>query len=305
MTSVFLQLAKKVLENEHHALTVPEIWNRAVEKGYDKETASSGKTPIASLGAMLYVDVRDNPKSLFVSDGVRPKRFVLKADSNNLGEQVFDQEPQITPSQKPGYLEKELHPFMAYFVYYKLRSYPKSILHNKSSKKEYGEWVHPDMVGCYFPYNDWQKEVVNVSTLMGTPSIKFFSFELKRELTFGNIRESFFQAVSNSSWANEGYLAAAEIDMDVEFQTELKRLSSSFGIGIIKIDIKDPDATEVLMPAMAKDRVDWETINKLAGINSDFREFLNRVKSDMSSQEVRREQYDKVFEKADLISRIH
>jgi uncharacterized protein len=27
-----------------------------------------------------------------------------------------------------------------------------------------------------------------------------------------NLREVFFQAVSNSSWANEGYLEAAEID---------------------------------------------------------------------------------------------
>jgi hypothetical protein len=33
---------------------------------------------------------------------------------------------------------------------------------------------------------------------------------MKKELNFSNLRESYFQAVSNSSWANEGYLVTAE-----------------------------------------------------------------------------------------------
>jgi hypothetical protein len=38
--------------------------------------------------------------------------------------------------------------------------------------------------------------------------------------------------------------------------------------------------------------VDWETVNKLSRMNIDFREFLKRVKIDISSKEVRKELYD-------------
>jgi hypothetical protein len=177
----------------------------------------------------------------------------------------------------------------------------KTISHNKSDKKGFGEWVHPDIVGCYFPYKDWKSEVVEVSNLMGNTAVKLFSFELKRELSITNIRESFFQAVSNSSWANEGYLVAANIDNDEDFMSELKRLSTAFGIGVIQLDITDPDSSDIILPANSKDFIDWDTVNKLVGINPDFSEFLKRIRNDMKNQEIRKELYDNVFEKEELI----
>jgi hypothetical protein len=45
---------------------------------------------------------------------------------------------------------------------------------------------------------------------------------LKKDLNFSNLRESYFQAVSNFSWANEGYLVAVEIDTDKEFMEPIK-----------------------------------------------------------------------------------
>lgn len=179
-----------------------------------------------------------------------------------------------------------------------------TIRHHRSVKKEFGEWVHPDLVGCYFPFGDWTDEVVQVSSLMGNTAVKLFSFELKRELSIANIREAFFQAVSNSSWANEGYLVAAEVDNDEDFRTELERLSTSFGIGVIRIDIEDPDSTQIILPARPRDSVDWETINKLATINPDFSEFLKRIKMDISSREVRREKYDPVLDKDELVKSV-
>ena len=104
------------------------------------------------------------------------------------------------------YLEKALHPFLAYHAFYYPRAYAKTINHSKSETKEYGEWVHPDMVACYFPFKDWRSEVVEVSALLGETAVKLYSFELKKSITLGTLRESFFQAVSNSSWVNEGYL---------------------------------------------------------------------------------------------------
>jgi hypothetical protein len=85
------------------------------------------------------------------------------------------------------------------------------------------------------------------------------------------------------------------IDDNETFLSELRRLTSSFGIGIIKLDIEDPDSSEIVFPAKFKEFIDWDTINKLM-INSDFKDFIKRVKNDISSQEIRMEKYDKVLE---------
>jgi hypothetical protein len=301
MAITFLQMAEKVLEEEKQPLTASEIWQVAVGRGYDKLVSSKGKTPWATLGALIYVDVRDNPATAFVPLGARPKRFILKSQVDILGGKIPEstKTPQIQTT-KAEFLEKDLHPLMVYYGFYYLKAYLKTIYHSKSDKKGFGEWVHPDIVGCYFPYKDWEGEVVEVSTLMGNTAVKLYSFELKRELSISNIRESFFQAVSNSSWANEGYLVAAAIDNDEDFRNELKRLSSAFGIGVIQLDIDDPDSSDIILPANSKDFVDWDTVNKLSGINPDFREFLKRIRNDMKNQEIRKEWYDTVLDKEEL-----
>lgn len=253
MTITFLQMAKKVLEEEKQPLSSSEIWKIAVSKNYDKLVASKGKTPWATLYALLYVDVRDNTSTDFVLLGARPKRYILKSQVDILGGIIPEasRTPQIqTPKYE--FLEKDLHALMVFYGFYYLKAYLKTISHSKSDKKGFGEWVHPDMVGCYFPYKDWEGEVVEVSTLMGNTSVRLFSFELKRELSISNIREAFFQAVSNSSWANEGYLVAANVDTDDDFRSELKRLSTAFGIGVIQLDIDDPDSSDIILPQNPK-----------------------------------------------------
>ena len=301
MALTFLQMAKKVLEEEKQPLSASEIWQIAVSKGYDKLVETKGKTPWGTLSALFYVDVRDNSSTDFVPLGARPKRFILKSQVDILGGVIPEttKTPKIQTS-KIEFLEKDLHPLMVYYGFYYLKAYLKTINHSKSDKKGFGEWVHPDIVGCYFPYKDWEGEVVEVSTLMGNTSVKLFSFELKRELSISNIREFFFQAVSNSSWANEGYLAAANIDTDDDFRNELKRLSTAFGIGVIQLDIDDPDFSDIILPANSKDFIDWDTVNKLSGINPDFRDFLKRIRNDMKNQEIRKELYDTVLDKEEL-----
>jgi hypothetical protein len=295
-------MAQKVLNDEKQPLTASEIWEIAINKGYEKLLDSKGKTPWATLGALIYVDVRDNPSSVFIPIGARPKRFILKNQVDSWGGKI----PEITKTlqisvKKPEFLEKDLHPFMVYYGFYYLKAYLKTINHSKSDKKGFGEWVHPDIIGCYFPFRDWEGEVVEVSTLMGNTAVKLYSFELKRELSIATIRESFFQAVSNSSWANEGYLVAANIDTDDDFMNELKRLSTSFGIGVIRLDVDDPDSSEIILPAKSKDAIDWDTVNKLSSINPDFRDFLKRIRIDMTSREVRKEMYDSVLSKDELL----
>lgn len=65
---------------------------------------------------------------------------------------------------------------------------------------------------------------------------------------------------------------------------EIKRLSNSFGIGIMKLDVDDPDSSEIIYPAKSKDNVDIDTMNKLAQINPNFKEFLKRIDSDLMTK---------------------
>ena len=208
-----------------------------------------------------------------------------------------EEETEI-PKSKPQktYLEKDLHPFLAHFAFYSLKCYSKTINHSISNKKSFGEWVHPDMVGCIFPIDEWDNELLELSSIVGNTSVKFISFELKKSLNLSTLREKFFQTVSNSSWANESYLVAAEISQNEDFEEELTRLSSAFGIGVIQLDIEDPDSSEILFHPRTKENLDWDTMNKLTSMNKDFRQFVKCVRIDMKSNEIRKEKYDKVLE---------
>jgi hypothetical protein len=92
----------------------------------------------------------------------------------------------------------------------------------------------------------------------------------------------------------------AEISKDDDFNNELERLSTSFGIGVIRLDIEDPDSTEIVFPAKSKDVVDYDTVNKLT-FNPDFLDLLKRIKNDIQSREIRREMYDTVLQKDELV----
>ena len=300
MAGIFLKLAEKILKDADLPLSAPDIWAQIETSGLDKQLPTKGKTPWNSLAAQMYVEVRDNPETIFGATDTRPKCFFLKSNEKAAKAAPSAVASTVTKKLEPKYLEKQLHPFLAYFGFFYQKAHLKTIQHSKSGKKEFGEWVHPDMVGCYFPFGDWTNEVVEVSALLGASAFKLYSYELKRQLSLSNLREAFFQAVSNSSWANEAYLVAAEIDSDVDFKSELERLSTAFGVGVIKLNIQDPNSSEIMLPARLKDAIDWETANKLASMNPDFRDFLKRIRTDIASREVRNEMYDKVLEYDDL-----
>ena len=307
MKITFLKLAEKVIKEEGKPMTANEIWKFAESKNYTELLNSSGKTPWDTLNAQLYVSVKDKQNSKFGVIGQRPKRFYLKKYEKdyNLDEEDNENLDEVVLDTKPKYLEKDLHPFLSYFAHYKLDfCLTKTINHSKSSKKEFGEWVHPDIVGCKFPIQDWSDEVLKISQTVGNNSLILYSFELKRTLNLSSLRSNFFQCVSNSSWANESYIVAAEISKNADFRSELKRLSTSFGIGVIELDITNPDNSDFLFPAQRRDNLDWETINKLT-INPDFKDFLKRIEIDIRSNEIRNEKYDKIFSSEQLLKLIN
>lgn len=299
--TTFLGIAERVLQEERKPMTPEEIWDIVVAKGYDAEVATKGKTPWRSIGAQMFVNMRDKKDSRFVKAGVRPRRFALRSFYSGDPDEIV-LEIQDT-QEETKYLEKHLHPFLAFYGYFYKGAYLKTINHASSRKKEFSEWIHPDMVGCRFLHEDWKECLVSFRRQFNSLPVEMLSFELKRELNFSNLRESFFQAVSNSSWANEGYLAAPTILEEEDFIDELGRLSTSFGIGVIKINLDDPDSSQELFPPRHKDYLDWDAMNKLA-INRDFAEFLKRVENDVRTVEIRKERYDKVFDKEELLEQL-
>lgn len=310
MGLTFLQLAKKVLLETRRPMDANDIWDYAAEKEYDQQLNSSGRTPWATLAAQLYVGVKGTRRGrdFGATDG-RPKQFYLhsidyppgvlqEAEKAEL-DKLAAEEKEL---RKKEYLEKDLHPVLAYFARYYLRCYTKTINHSRSGKQAYGEWVHPDMVGCYFPSEDRSAEVNELTEAIGGDSVNLFSFELKRKLTFSNLRAAFFQTVSNSSWAHDSYLVTAELSSDAELRNELKRLSSAFGIGVIVLDVREPDDSIIHLPARSSTTLDWDTIDKLT-VNEDFKDFLYRIKNDVRSREIREELYDTVHDKDQLVKK--
>jgi hypothetical protein len=308
----FLDLALEVLKKAEAPLTYQEVWQSGEVLGLTAKIASVGKTPWQSVGAQLYVDVRDNATSKFIKVGKRPARFFLKDRSSEITDELaakIEKANAKRPKKPIGYKERDLHPVLTYFAFATpafnrgRAIVTKTIYHETSKKSGYSEWSHPDMVGFSIPLEDWQPDVIAFNELVDRNALTLFSFEVKRQLTKGTYREAYFQAVSNSSWAHHGYLVAAEIEEDDDLLTELDRLASSFGIGIIQLHLEDLSESRVVYPARAKSILDWETINKLCEQNKDFAEFLRSVKIDVNARKVHRGEYDAVIK--DIESYVH
>jgi len=277
----FLELGIKVLESTQKSLTVAEIWEIAEKSGLTKEINSIGKTPWSTLGARLYVYIRDETNPIIGSIKIKGKALFYHKDYVKpiIDYTESDVVQKATDIHKMDLKEIELHPYLTYFLHTKLNVKSKTI--NASKTKKGGlinqhKWKHPDIVGIYFP--SWQDEIKFLAQKIVINGVRFYSFEIKKELTISDLREKFFQAVSNSSWANEGYLVAEIIDDSPEFYEEFKRLSNSFGIGLIRLSTTDPSLSEILFPSKSKDDVDIKTMNNISKINLDFKNFLEDVK---------------------------
>ncbi|EJM7153673.1 hypothetical protein NOW39_003175 [Vibrio parahaemolyticus] len=103
--------------------------------------------------------------------------------------------------------EHDLYPFLIEFLKSELKLHSMRIdeKRSKNSKGAGGnQWLHPDIVAMKI-VND---AVENCVQQGGGQRVRLWSFEVKKALTGSNVRKSFFQAVSNSSWANEGGLSS-------------------------------------------------------------------------------------------------
>ncbi|MGL2528301.1 HTH domain-containing protein [Helicobacter pylori] len=285
----YKELGKKVLEQAEMPLKVKEIWERACEMGLDKERNGTGKIPRNSFE----IAIREDKKQFYVANKKggtffywlksREREFPPQETSNAKEEDDEQSECSGTAEkQKTSFNERDLHPLLVKFLYenpdFNLQC--KTIYHEKCKKTSAGKalWNYPDIVGVYFPQNDRRKNY-KIETLeflhnTGQNSYKLFSFELKIRINLSNLKASYFQAVSNSSWANEGYLVVFILDDEV--LNELRRLNQSFGIGVIKLE-SEISNSKILLPAKERE-IDMQTLNMLIDDSTeDFKPFIKDI----------------------------
>jgi len=109
-----------------------------------------------------------------------------------------------------------------------------------------------------------------------SPSVRLWSFEVKRQISFANLRKSFFQAVSNSSWAHEGYLVTTSI-ANHKVEEELRLLSALHGIGVIVLHVDNPSESDIFLPSRQRTSVDWQMVDRIVQENEDFRDYIELV----------------------------
>ncbi|MGL5722536.1 MAG: HTH domain-containing protein [Brevinema sp.] len=272
----FLELVEKVLQQSPEPMYYMDIWNKAVELGYDKElpVPNQGKrlTPWITLGARLYVDLQKNPKSIFTQTG--RGIFYLKSKMGAKAEEISQ---KISNETLFKYSEQDLHPRLVTYLNEKLDVVSKTIVANSSKNSGEMRWGTPDITGVLFR-EDLDSSLKKLCQTANIPIVEIYAYELKKSVTFANYTECFFQAVSNSSWAHEGWLVAPDFEDNLDFEKELERLNQSFGIGILELNFEDPIASIVKYPARKKLALDLDTMNKLCK-NIRFKEFLDDIET--------------------------
>lgn len=190
--------------------------------------------------------------------------------------------------------EHAMYPLLSLYLWEEFGVYSKRIDEKRSSNKRGpngNRWLYPDVVGMEDLGAEWHQEVRDCVNQYSDKRTKLWSFEAKLLINRSNVRECFFQAVSNSSWANFGYLVAAEIEGQDTLK-ELRMLFAAHGIGLIKLDADNPAESQVLIPARERDKIDWDMANRLATENRDFLDYVKLVKQFYQTGEARLADWD-------------
>lgn len=223
-----------------------------------------------------------------------PRKYMWDGDPGTADETELSQLADTSPGAK--LKEADLYPLLAHFLWVgpvQNRVYPKRIDEKTSSNNlgpKANEWLHPDMVGLEDLMADWQTQIQDCAEKAGDQRARLWSFEVKLRVSRSSVRRDYFQAVSNSSWANFGYLVAAQIDTDTD--AELMMLHGLHGIGVIELDLGNPAESVVRIPARERSAVDWATSNRLAKENKDFRAFAKLVAHFYKTRETSDKEWD-------------
>ena len=267
----------KSLDDLKQASSHWDIYNHIKQKEY--YDFKNAKTPEATISAMLGDFIR--------TDDTRVKR--VKGESGaylyylSKYEQDLTFENRSTNTKKRNvFKERDLHKLLSSYLKNQ-NIYSKTIFHEKSNGSDKNQkWIHPDMLGIRFLDLSSKTNQKFLKLLNKADTFKITSYELKKEInTDYELKEAYFQAVSNSSWANYGYLVAFEISDNL--LDEIERLNQSFGIGVIELKA-NPYKSKILYPSKLRE-LDFKTIDKLCKINKDFENFIEYIEKILSVED--------------------
>ncbi len=304
-----IKIIQSVLEVTKEPIKVTEVYHKAqelFEKGEIENMFDyGGNTPDQSVSASIYTALNKGEDLPFLKVQEKPVLIALKDAAK---EPVLNAQKSSIPGA-PGVKvvhERNLHPFLTYMAFdnENLKCYTKTIFHEGSLKSPKGidRWLYPDMVGVRFLHAELSNEnLIAFSKKFDTLPVKLVSFELKKEISVNNCRECYFQAISNSSWANEGYLVGHHIDThNPKLMDLLKRLHASFGIGVIDLRT-DEDKSAILLNAKYKEKIDYTVALELSEKNEEFSGFLKSVVDyDPKNQNRYKDEFDEIKKKEEL-----
>lgn len=277
----------KSLDEINNLTTYMDIYNHIVKNNYyDFGTA---KTPASTISALLGDFIRngDTRVKRIKQEGGTYSYYLTK-NEQNIGIDILSgaTESQTTKVSKVDkaktFDERDLHKLLSSYLK-NTGTYSKTIFHEQSNAKDNNQiWTHPDMVGIKFLNLQTKASQNFLKSINRVDTFKMSSYELKKEINSDSeLKKAFFQAVSNSSWANYGYLVAFEFSDSLN--EEMARLNQSFGIGIIELNA-NPYQSKILFPAVYRD-LDFKTIDKLCKINKEFEKFIEQTEKLMTASE--------------------
>ena len=256
---------------------------------------------IAEIGSQKEQIIK-NDIHIFWQDKPRPRIYWYSTENTQeikekqeLKEETDAAEMDVAFSQST-LSESDLYPILITYLKYELKLYCQRI-DEKRSKNSRGnggnQWLHPDIVAMQTVDKEWNELIRNCVQQGTGQSVRLWSFEVKKELNSSNVRKSFFQTVSNSSWANESYLVATAIS-DANVEQELRMLSALHGVGIILLNVENPTESEMMLPSKARAEIDWQSANRILVENPDFKDYIELVSTYYQTGRVRDKDWNKL-----------
>ena len=274
----------KSLDELNGAFNYMEVYNYINKNNY--YNFGESKTPTATISASLGRFIRKGDTRVKRVKGKNNTfSYYLSKFENEINLEKFVLNSSETKNEKTNkitYQERDLHKLLNSYLKNQ-NIYSKTIFHEKSTGKEnHKKWIHPDLVGVNFLSLQTKISQAFLKSINRGDTFKITSYELKKEInTDYELKKTYFQAVSNSSWANYGYLVAFEISDSLS--EEMERLNQSFGIGIILLK-SNPFESKILYQSRYRE-LDFRTIDKLCKINRDFEKFIEQVEKLLTADE--------------------
>lgn len=299
MTTRVQMIIETLKENSERKFTAREMAEFFIER-YPNEIKEKQKNPryknhddlitqlAAEIGGERTQAAKKQCKNIMTQDKPRPRLYFWSeslvihnsSDSNddealtelslaNIADSIID---------SPILHEHELYPLLIKFLAEDMGLFCKRIDERKSSNTQGAggnHWLHPDIVALETLDKNWSSVVRDCVRNSNDAFVRLWSFEVKKDLNKGNVRKSFFQAVSNSSWANYAYLVATGLDSAVE--SELQMLAGLHGVGVLILNTRSLFDSQILIPARERTNIDWLSVNRITEENKDFDSFIDQV----------------------------